>query len=376
MPVVWPEVTTDSNPSAAASAPAPAAPVLSLRRVPAFLARLAAERRLRRRPRRGLRRSGVRRRERTRLPRRPRRPGPAAVRASARSSRCCRRPPSSCSPRRPCSTASGRTPASRPRCAPSVHHRAGSSTAISGSSVGGDPLLATDEFAAQAGVSGPAPARVAPGGPGRPHRGEPVCARCGVACWATRAVTTRCGTCRRGSPSTSTRASRARSARSTLNSGFVRLRPTPVAASAPATAAAAALAVLLGRRGVRVAAAGEGAAPVDGVVVTTLESLPIAPGRGRDVAAERQHDRRVADQGAGLPFRREREHRGGARGHPRRAVRCARARRPATITLADGSGLDRVEPGDVRRTRRAARPRRRRTRAPTGACRSPRRAAR
>jgi D-alanyl-D-alanine carboxypeptidase/D-alanyl-D-alanine-endopeptidase (penicillin-binding protein 4) len=61
----------------------------------------------------------------------------------------------------------------------------------------------------------------------------------------------------------------------TVNRGFVRVRPTPVRATAPATHAAATLAALLAARGVRVAGAGEGAAPRGAAAVAMLESLPV-----------------------------------------------------------------------------------------------------
>jgi D-alanyl-D-alanine carboxypeptidase/D-alanyl-D-alanine-endopeptidase (penicillin-binding protein 4) len=126
----------------------------------------------------------------------------------------------------------------------------------------------------------------------------------------------------------------------TLNSGYARLRPTPVPAGAPATAAAAALAALLERRGVQVGGVGEGAAPVDAVVVSMLESLPI-----REVVAEmlQQSDNTTAElltKELGFLF--------GEGGSTEAGLAVIRAHAIAALgtaaggfTLSDGSGLDR-----------------------------------
>jgi D-alanyl-D-alanine carboxypeptidase/D-alanyl-D-alanine-endopeptidase (penicillin-binding protein 4) len=70
-----------------------------------------------------------------------------------------------------------------------------------------------------------------------------------------------------------------------VNGGFTRLRPTPVPADAPALDAAAGLTLLLAQRGVRVGGVGEGVAPAGAVAVTSLESLPM-----RQIVTEMLHD--------------------------------------------------------------------------------------
>jgi D-alanyl-D-alanine carboxypeptidase/D-alanyl-D-alanine-endopeptidase (penicillin-binding protein 4) len=139
---------------------------------------------------------------------------------------------------------------------------------------GGDPLLATDDFAARAGPAG----------------GALVVSR--LDALADRIVAAGVRAVRGRLLGDETRYDRARSVPTwrpeyvaqgqsgplsalSVNRGFTRVRPTPLPAAAPATHAATTLAALLAARGVRVAGTGEGDGPDGTTVVAALESLPV-----------------------------------------------------------------------------------------------------
>ena len=139
---------------------------------------------------------------------------------------------------------------------------------------GGDPLLATADFAAHAGLSGrPRPA----------SRLEDLADR--IVAAGVRQVRGRLlGDDRRYDrvryvptwrPAYIEQGQSGPLSALIVNGGFTRLRPTPLPASAPAADAVAQLAVLLAQRGVRVGGFGEGAAPVGAVPVASLDSLPM-----------------------------------------------------------------------------------------------------
>jgi D-alanyl-D-alanine carboxypeptidase/D-alanyl-D-alanine-endopeptidase (penicillin-binding protein 4) len=205
---------------------------------------------------------------------------------------------------------------------------------------GGDPLLATAEFAATAGLSGGA----------RPaSRLEELADR--IVAAGVRQVRgrvlgddTRYDAARYVStwkPEYVEQGQSGPLSALTVNSGFTRLRPTPVPASAPATHAAAALAALLAERGVRVAGTGEGASPAGAVVVTALESLPVA----RLVTEMLQE----SDNTTAELLTKELGFRFAGRGSTAAGTEVIRATVPTLgpgivdgIMLADGSGLDRA----------------------------------
>jgi D-alanyl-D-alanine carboxypeptidase/D-alanyl-D-alanine-endopeptidase (penicillin-binding protein 4) len=126
----------------------------------------------------------------------------------------------------------------------------------------------------------------------------------------------------------------------TVNGGFTRLRPTPVAASAPAADAAARLAVLLAQRGVRVGGFGEGVAPASAVPITSLESLTM-----REIVTEMLHE---SDNTTAELLTKELGFRFGGGGSTASGVAVLRAMAGTLgrgfaddLVLRDGSGLDR-----------------------------------
>ena len=127
-----------------------------------------------------------------------------------------------------------------------------------------------------------------------------------------------------------------------VNGGFARVRPTPVPAGAPAADAAARLALLLAQRGVKVGGVGEGVAPVGAVAVTSLASLPM-----RQIVTEMLHD---SDNTTAELLTKELGFRFGGGGSTAAgvAVLGAMARTLGAgvadgLVLADGSGLDRSD---------------------------------
>ena len=139
---------------------------------------------------------------------------------------------------------------------------------------GGDPLLATADFAATAGLSGRA----------RPaSRLEDLADR--IVAAGVRQVRGRLlGDERRydsvryvpsWKPAYVEQGQSGPLSALSVNGGFARLRPTPVPAGAPAVDAAARLVVLLAQRGVQVDGFGAGVAPAGAVGVASLESLPM-----------------------------------------------------------------------------------------------------
>jgi D-alanyl-D-alanine carboxypeptidase/D-alanyl-D-alanine-endopeptidase (penicillin-binding protein 4) len=204
---------------------------------------------------------------------------------------------------------------------------------------GGDPLLATADFAARAGLSGaPRPASrledlanaiVAAGVRqvrgrllGDEHRYD-----------ALRYVPT-------WKPAYVEQGQSGPLSALIVNGGFTRLRPTPVAASAPAADAAARLALLLAQRGVRVGGVGEGVAPAGAVAITSLASLPM-----RQIVTEMLRD---SDNTTAELLTKELGFRFGGGGSTAAGVAVVRAMAGTLgkgvsdgLVLADGSGLDR-----------------------------------
>lgn len=127
----------------------------------------------------------------------------------------------------------------------------------------------------------------------------------------------------------------------TVNNGFVQLKPRPLPAPAPAAHAAEVLAALLQARGVGVAGVGEGPAPADAQPLAAVESPPIS-----DIVGEmlRESDNLTAEL-----LVKEIGHRVGGGGTTERGVAVVRTEVAAaglpTAGLAnlDGSGLDRAD---------------------------------
>jgi D-alanyl-D-alanine carboxypeptidase/D-alanyl-D-alanine-endopeptidase (penicillin-binding protein 4) len=128
----------------------------------------------------------------------------------------------------------------------------------------------------------------------------------------------------------------------TVNDGFIRLRPAPpLPAAAPATAAARVLSTLLEQRGVQVGGTGEGVAPPGAVPLATLESLSM-----RDVVAEMLQ---LSDNTTAELLTKELGFRFGGAGTTAAGLDVIRASAVETLgalagefMLADGSGLDRA----------------------------------
>ena len=125
-----------------------------------------------------------------------------------------------------------------------------------------------------------------------------------------------------------------------VNGGFTRLRPTPLPASAPAADAVARLALLLAQRGVQVAGVGEGVAPQGAVAVTSLASLPM-----RQIVTEMLRD---SDNTTAELLTKELGFRFGGGGSTAAGVsvldgmaRTLGRGVAGGLVLADGSGLDR-----------------------------------
>ena len=335
--VVWPEVTVNSNPSRLALTPA--APVLSLRRVPDYLARLAAEGRLRSDLDMAFAEAGF----------------------DAASGRAClvvhdamgrrlysRQPELALLPASTVKLLTASTVFERmgPEARLTTEVRAVRSPldgVVDGDIWlvgGGDPLLATADFAVAAGLQG---------GPRPASRLEDLADR--IVASGVRQVRgrvlgdeSRYDTVRyvpTWKPEYVDDGESGPLSALTLNSGFAQLRPTPIPARAPATAAAAALTELLERRGVQVGGVGEGASPIDAVVVTKLESLPV-----REVVAEmlQQSDNTTAEL-----LTKELGFRFGDGGSTEAGLAVIRASAIGAIgaaagglTLFDGSGLDRA----------------------------------
>jgi D-alanyl-D-alanine carboxypeptidase/D-alanyl-D-alanine-endopeptidase (penicillin-binding protein 4) len=205
---------------------------------------------------------------------------------------------------------------------------------------GGDPLLATDDFAAAAGV---------PGRPRPSSRLEELADR--VVASGVREIggrvlgdESRYDTVRyvpTWRPVYIDDGESGALSALTLNSGFARLQPTPLPTVAPAAAAAFALTALLERRGVQIAGVGEDVAPTGAVAVAALESLTM-----RDVVAEMiQH----SDNTTAELLTKELGFRFGGRGSTEAGLSVIRANASAALgpaaadlVLADGSGLDRA----------------------------------
>ena len=127
----------------------------------------------------------------------------------------------------------------------------------------------------------------------------------------------------------------------TVNSGFAQWKPAPVAAPAPATSAAGALATLLQARGVTVGGVGEGTAPSGLRLVASLESAPLT-----DVVGEmlQQSDNLAAE--LMLKELGKRFGNGGTTAEGLGVVRATleKAGLPVgELTAYDGSGLDRAD---------------------------------
>jgi len=206
---------------------------------------------------------------------------------------------------------------------------------------GGDPLLATADFAARAGLSGrPRPAsrledladRIVAAGVrqvrgrllGDEHRYDPLRY---VPTWKPEYVEQG-----QSGPLSAL----------IVNGGFQRLLPTPVPASAPAADAAGQLATLLAQRGVHVGGSGEGVAPPGAVTIASLESLPMG-----QIVTEMLND---SDNTTAELLTKELGFRFGGVGSTAAGVAVLRATVPTLapgevddFVLNDGSGLDRSD---------------------------------
>ena len=205
---------------------------------------------------------------------------------------------------------------------------------------GGDPLLATADFAAHAGLSG---------GPRPASRLEDLADR--IVAAGVRQVRGRLvGDDHRydmlryvptWKPAYVEQGQSGPLSALMVNGGFTRLRPTPVPASAPAVEAAARLTLLLVQRGVQVGGVGEGVAPADAVAVTSLESLPM-----RQIVTEMLHD---SDNTTAELLTKELGFRFRGVGSTAAGVGVVRAMAGTLgrgvvddLVLSDGSGLDRT----------------------------------
>ena len=206
---------------------------------------------------------------------------------------------------------------------------------------GGDPLLATADFAARAGLSGrPRPA----------SRLEDLADR--IVAAGVREVRGRLlGDERRydtlryvptWKPEYVEQGQSGPLSALMVNGGFARLLPTPVPASAPAADAVGQLAVLLARRGVHVGGLGEGVAPSGAVAITSLESLPM-----HQIVTEMLND---SDNTTAELLTKELGFRAGGVGSTAAGVAVLRATARTLapgvfddFVLSDGSGLDRSD---------------------------------